>query len=134
MKQKYIILRDDKEKKMIIREFAELDKDVMSALYEETYDQKVIQAAIKEGKDEIITAICTNNLYPFGEYAEKMAESIIELYQTKDKPSAELFFDDKEMILKEQDIPVVEEVKTEAEPEKETDKADDLLKDDDPKK
>jgi hypothetical protein len=37
MKQKYEILKDEDNKRLIIREYAELDKDVMSLLCEESY-------------------------------------------------------------------------------------------------
>ncbi|MCK7511232.1 MAG: hypothetical protein MZV70_49000 [Desulfobacterales bacterium] len=49
MKQKYEILRDDDNKRLIIREFAELDKDTMSLLCEESYDKKAIKSAIGHG-------------------------------------------------------------------------------------
>jgi hypothetical protein len=34
MKQKYAIVRDDKNKQLIVREFAELDKEILSLLCE----------------------------------------------------------------------------------------------------
>ncbi|MCK7503842.1 MAG: hypothetical protein MZV70_06840 [Desulfobacterales bacterium] len=43
MKQKYEILRDEDSKRLIIREYAELDKDVMSLLCEESYDRKAVK-------------------------------------------------------------------------------------------
>jgi hypothetical protein len=83
MKQKYTIVRDDKNNQLIIREFAELDKEILSLLCEETYDQKLIRAAIKSGKEELIAALRTNNLYPPGIYADKIANAVKELYRTK---------------------------------------------------
>ena len=56
MRQKYEIVRDDDNKRLIIREFAELDKDVMSPLCEETYDRKSIKSAITLGRDALIAA------------------------------------------------------------------------------
>ena len=98
MKQKYSIIKDDKNKQLIIREFAELDKEILSLLCEETYEQKVILAAIKSGKDNLISALRTNNLYPPGIYAGKIADAVKELYVTKGKESEELFFDDLELL------------------------------------
>jgi hypothetical protein len=66
MKQKYTIIKDSKNKQLIVREFAELDKEILSLLCEETYEQKVILAAIKKGKEDLISALRTNNLYPPG--------------------------------------------------------------------
>jgi len=98
MKQKYTIVRDDNNKQLIIREFAELDKQILSLLCEETYDSKVIRAAIKSGRENLISALRTNNLYPPGIYAEKIADSVKELYATKGQESTDLFFDDLELL------------------------------------
>jgi hypothetical protein len=101
MKQKYTIVRDDKNKQLIIREFAELDKEVLSLLCEETYEQKAIRAAIKSGREDLISALRTNNLYPPGIYAEKIADAVKELFSAKGKESEDLFFDDLELLTKE---------------------------------
>jgi len=101
MKQKYTIVRDDKNKQLIIREFAELDKEILSLLCEETYEQKAIRAAIKSGREDLISALRTNNLYPPGIYAEKIADAVKELFSTKGKESEDLFFDDLELLTKE---------------------------------
>jgi len=101
MKQKYTIVKDDKNKQLIIREFAELDKEVLSLLCEETYEQKAIRAAIKSGKEDLISALRTNNLYPPGIYAEKIAGAVKDLFATKGKESEDLFFDDLELLTKE---------------------------------
>jgi hypothetical protein len=105
MKQKYTIIKDSKNKQLIVREFAELDKEILSLLCEETYEQKVILAAIKKGKEDLISALRTNNLYPPGNnlyppgiYAKKIADAVKELYATKDRESEELFFDDRELL------------------------------------
>jgi hypothetical protein len=101
MKQKYTIVRDEQNKQLIIREFAELDKEMLSLLCEETYEQKAIRAAIKKGKEYLISALRTNNLYPPGIYAEKIAEAIKRLYATKGKESEDLFFDDLELLARD---------------------------------
>ncbi|MGD9120378.1 MAG: hypothetical protein PVG59_06810 [Desulfobacterales bacterium] len=98
MKQKYTIVKDDKNNQLIIREFAELDKQILSLLCEETYDSKMIRAAVKQGRSHLITALRTNNLYPPGIYAEKIAASVTELYATKGQQSLDLFFDDLELL------------------------------------
>ena len=127
MKQKYTIVRDDKNNQLIIREFAELDKQILSLLCEETYDSKMIRAAIKQGSSHLITALRTNNLYPPGIYAAKIAESVTALYATKEQQSLDLFFDDLELLAR------ANEPKPEAaeEPdEKEDGDIDELLEDD----
>ena len=102
MKQKYTIVRDDKNKQLIIREFAELDKEILSLLCEETYDEKQIRAAIRKDRETLIAALRTNNLYPPGIYADKIADAVKNLYTAKAKASEDLFFDDLELLAKEQ--------------------------------
>ena len=100
MKQKYLILKDKKEKQYKIQEFAELDKEMLSLLCEEAYDYKTITDSISEGKDELISALRTNNMYPPGIYAERIAEALIELHTKKSKESVELYFDDVHLLTK----------------------------------
>ena len=127
MKQKYTIIKDDKNKQLIIREFAELDKEILSLLCEETYEQKMILAAIKKGKEGLIAALRTNNLYPPGIYANKIADAVKDLYATKGKESEELFFDDLELLAR-QNKPQPQE---DEEPvEEQGEEMDDLLEDD----
>ena len=101
MKQKYQIIRDDDNKRLIIREFAELDKDVMSLLCEESYDRKAVKAAISQGREELSAALRTKNLYPPGIYIGKIADKVAELYGNKEKTSDELVFDDIEFLARE---------------------------------
>ena len=98
MKQKYLIRKGEDKKNIIIQEFAELDKDTLSLLCEETYDIKGIKSAISEGKEAVVSAIRTWNMYPAGVYAEKIADSIITLYKSKDQDSVEVYFDDFDLI------------------------------------
>jgi len=125
MKQKYTIVRDDKNKQLIIREFAELDKEILSLLCEETYDEKRIRAAIRSGKEELIAALRTNNLYPPGIYADKIADAVKNLYAAKAKESEDLFFDDLELLAKE---PKIEADKEQV--EKDSEDLDDVLEED----
>jgi hypothetical protein len=125
MKQKYTIVRDDKNQQLIIREFAELDKEILSLLCEETYDHKSIRAAIKSGKEALIAALRTNNLYPPGIYADKIANAVKELYATKAKESVDLFFNDLELLAKGSKAEAVEE-----DLEKDSEDIDEVLEED----
>ena len=98
MKQKYLILKNEDQSELIIREFAELDKDDMSLLCEETYDNKKIQSAISKDKDALIGALRTPNMYPAGIYADRIAASVIALYESKGQEPIEVFFDDFEFV------------------------------------
>ena len=124
MKQKYLILKGEDNKNIIIQEFAELDKDMLSLLCEETYDIKTIKSAVSKGKDAVASVIRTSNMYPAGVYAEKIADSVITLYESKDQDSVEVYFDDFDLITARKKKGVVE--KTEEAPTE----IDDLIDDD----
>jgi len=102
MKQKYLISKEDDQKKLIIKEFAELDKEMLSLLCEEEYDNKIIKSAISEGKEALISELRTNNMYPPGIYAEKIAQAVIDIFDSKDSQSIELSFNDVDLLIKEQ--------------------------------
>jgi len=98
MKQKYLIINDRDHRQIKIQEFAELNKQMLSLLCEESYDYKIIKSAIKAGTGTLISALRTNNLYPPGIYAEKIASAVADLYKSKDQESLELFFDDVNLL------------------------------------
>jgi hypothetical protein len=98
MKQKYEIVKDEDAKRLIIREYAELDKDVMSLLCEESYDKKAVKSAISSGRESLVTALRTKNLYPPGLYAGKIADKVMEMYGAKGKMAEEIVFDDLEFL------------------------------------
>ena len=122
MKQKYVIARDKEKKELVIREFAELDKDALSPLCEEIYDAKIILSAIKAGKDTLIRVLRTKNMYPPGIYANQIADAVQSIFAAKDPESVELFFDDIELINQDQQMP-----ETPDELESESEEIDELL-------
>ncbi|MDX2440681.1 MAG: hypothetical protein QNK40_09030 [Desulfobacterales bacterium] len=102
MKQKFLISKENDQKKLIIKEFAELDKEKLSLLCEEEYDNKIIKSAILQGKETLIAELRTNNMYPPGVYAEKIAQAVIDIFGSKDSQSIELSFNDIDLLIKEQ--------------------------------
>ena len=101
MKQKFLISKENDKKKLIIKEFAELDKERLSLLCEEEYDNKIIKSAISQGKEALISELRTNNMYPPGVYAEKIAQAVIDIFGSKDSQSIELSFNDVDLLIKE---------------------------------
>ena len=128
MKQKYVVLLDNENEKLSIQEYAELDKEMLSLLCEETYDAGAIKAAMDKDHHALIQALRTNNMYPPGVYTDRIASAIVDMFQPGANASAELFFEEREMF-----DPVVEEGDDDAEVDGE-DKSgmdvDDLLDDD----
>jgi hypothetical protein len=109
MKQKFIIENDNLKSELNIKEYANLDReqknnplasnsDSYTLLCEETYDKERMLSAIEKGKENLVSAIRTHNIFPIIIYAEKIADAVIEVYSGGDDLSIELLFDDKELL------------------------------------
>ena len=96
MKQKYSIYKDTEKQTLVIKEYGELNKEILSLLCEETYPEDVILAAIKEGKEALIKVLRTRNMYPPGVFANSIADLVIALYGSEGEQSTEIMLDDKE--------------------------------------
>jgi len=97
MKQKYSIHKDIENKNLVIKEYAELDKEILSLLCEETYPEEVVTAAISDDKEKLIAVLRTRNMYPPSVFANSIADLVIALYGSDGEQSTEIFFDDKEI-------------------------------------
>jgi hypothetical protein len=106
MKQKYTISKNDEKTGIIIKEYAELDKEMFSLLCEETFESEIVKAAIAKGKAALIQTLRTQNLFPIGIYSEAIADAVIRLYEAGDDQPVELAFDDLDLMTKEGDIPL----------------------------
>jgi hypothetical protein len=110
MRQKYLISRDGTSKKLKIREYAVIDKDMKKAaspmlqpanyscLCEETYENEIINRSIAKGMNALIAILRTHNIFPIEPYVTKIAESVMALYQSSEEGLVELFFDDKDLV------------------------------------
>jgi len=105
MKQKYVILKNNEKNELIIKEFAELNKDAFTLTCEETFHGKLVESAINKGSQALIATLRTKHMYPTGTCAAKIAEEVIDLYKSKDADSTELYFDDKEFLPKGRGAP-----------------------------
>jgi hypothetical protein len=97
MKQKYVVLLDKEVDQLAIQEYAELDKEMLSLLCEETYDAQAIKAAMEKDRNALIQALRTHNMYPPGGYTERIADAVVEMLQPGGNTSAELFFEEREL-------------------------------------
>jgi hypothetical protein len=115
MKQKFHIQKNDSEHVLIIRESAELDKDAMSLLCEVTFQADAIKNAIASGREALIAALRTRNMYPPRTYAEMIADAVQNLYQSKDSDTTELVFNDLDLLDQEQaSTTVIDDVEDDA--------------------
>jgi len=101
MKHKYLIERNTEQKQLTIKEYAELDKEALSFLCQETYAEEKIAAAITKGKDALIAALRTPNMYPSGLFANKIVEVVLTMYGPEPSPSSEVVLDDADFIIKQ---------------------------------
>lgn len=109
MKQRYFISRDEKTSELTIEEYAviagnvkrheisALAKNDFTLLCIESYEGKMIKKAISQGKEALVAALRTDNLYPISIYADVIADSVIEIYETNNSLSKELLFDDRDL-------------------------------------
>jgi hypothetical protein len=104
MKQKYVIEKADDGEGIVVKEYAELDKEILSLLCQERYVKADLAAAQARGKTALIEAIRTNNMYPPSFYADQIADAVIGLMSSDTDPTTELFFDDRELFLQEEAV------------------------------
>lgn len=102
MLQKYEIIKDNPQKSLKIREYAIIDKQLKNVsssmlhpedyalLHEETYDSKNIQSAISNGMVDLVSALRTPIFFPDANNIAMIAESVVKLYDSKNKKSVEL--------------------------------------------
>jgi hypothetical protein len=129
MKQKFSLIRDTQKDRLIIKEYAELDKEILSLLCEESYPDETIKTAINQGVQSLIAVIRTHNMYPPKIYAEKIATAIGGMYIDDGNPTVDLFLDDRELFSENaQDVLLPDQ---EEEPEGDDDnvEVDELLED-----
>jgi len=98
MKQKYMIVRDDEKNSLILREFAELDKDILSLLCEQIYDRNAVQAKMAESDMALVTLLRTKNMFPPSSCMEKIVSAVREVYGPDGPSSAEAVFDDSQLL------------------------------------
>jgi hypothetical protein len=101
MKQKYTIHKDTEGKRLIIKEYAELDKEILSLLCEESYRDDQVVVAIQKGTEALVRALRTRNMYPPSAVASRIASAVVSLYDTGNEQAIEITFDDKELFEKE---------------------------------
>jgi len=111
MRQKYKISKNMAKGELTIREYAIIEKNNKKSasstepregnfafLNEETYESEMIVDAITKGLNSLIASIRTLNMFPVKENASKIAESVVELYNSSEDGAVELIFDDVELM------------------------------------
>ena len=123
MKIKFSIIKDQDKNKLVITEYAELDKDNQALLCKQSYDDEIIRGS--KTKKEMINLLRTNNLFPPSNQMDEIAQAVMNLYESDSTDEQELNFDDIDMFIdEEEEIDEIEETAEAA------DDIDDLLDDD----
>lgn len=99
MRQKYLILKNDENNELIIREFTEQNKEMFSLVCEETYDSKIVESSIAIDRQHFISTLRTRNFYPPEIYADKIAESVMAVYGAENNQPVEVFIDDADLLV-----------------------------------
>ena len=124
MKQKYTIQKNDENNVLSIKEFAELDKEIMSMICEQKYDMGRIREAKERGAGFLMSALRTDNMYPPSMYMEKIAEAVMEILNSNTDQPFDVQIEELDFLLKDREkAPVVEEI------EEESSEIDDILDD-----
>ncbi|MEE4607606.1 MAG: hypothetical protein V2L15_01855 [Desulfobacteraceae bacterium] len=117
MKQKYAISREADLQRLVIKEFAELDKEMFSLLCEEQYPEEAIRTAMAEGTDALIAAFRTRNFYPTYAFATRIAEAIVTLLGQDGVEPIEVVIDDAEFLNRRRTEPTTPRPETDEEAE-----------------
>ena len=112
MKQKYSIKKDDTKSTLVIKEYSELDKEIMSFMGEQEYDQEDIVRAIAATGDELVNVLRNNDFYPPRVIADQLAEKITEIYNADINDAVEILLNDADFLAKEEskEDPVIPEI------------------------
>ena len=104
--QKYEIIKDSSKKMLKIREYAVIDKRLKNVsqsllrpedyalLHEETYDTNIIRSAMSNGTMDLVSTLRTPIFFPNAKNIATIAESVVKLYNSKNKKSIELILKD----------------------------------------
>ena len=113
MLQRYDLSMDGDIDRLSIKEFAVLGRTLRKSdlsepsnedfifIHEVTYDGDTIRAAIKEGREGLISELRSDDFFPIRPCAEVIADGVIELFENHSDPFPKLFFDDRTLFSSE---------------------------------
>jgi hypothetical protein len=131
MKQQFFIEPGEEKHELLIKEYAEVEKDNFKLLCTEIFDAKALRKALEEGEDVLIKALRTRNFFPPVGIAGMLAGKVAVFLSSRSKERVELAFDDKEVLQKKEAAKDLLEdlVEDEASEDEAADELDDLLDD-----
>ena len=82
-----------------------LREDHFDLIGEQNYDGEAIARSAEAGQVELVETLRTPNLYPIAPYAQRIAESVIDLIADDADRCIDLFFDDNELFVTDVPMP-----------------------------
>jgi len=115
MRQKYHIFKNDEKNELFIQEYAvvegrpkrgdlpKIHEENFALLCEQIYDARAIKSSIGSGKESLISLLRNPHFFPIHQCIQKIADTVISLYASKDKESIVLIFDDTDLLIPDGD-------------------------------
>lgn len=103
MKHKYVLSKDNGNGEFLIKEYAELNKDIFSPVCESVYETNQVESAVKAGHGAVIAKMRAQNFFPPIGFSEKIARGVIDLVSSTEQNMVEVYCDDCEHLNVDQD-------------------------------
>ena len=100
MKHKFVLSKENENATLLIREFAELNKDTFVLVCEASYDAEQIREAMARGREAVLAKVRTPNFYPPITFTERVVSGVLDLMGAEEKRMVELFCEDAEFLTK----------------------------------
>jgi hypothetical protein len=103
MKHKYVFSKDTTTGEVLIREYAELNKEIFSPVCETVYEAKQFEEALSQGPAALMAEMRTRNFYPPSSFSEKIVLGISDMISSGDQEMVEIYCDDADFLTKSLD-------------------------------
>jgi hypothetical protein len=97
MKQKFLLLKSQDHKELIIKELAELDAGKFSVVCQEKHAADAVKKYLAN-PGRLMDMLRSDNMFPPGHVMDRLINAISELIESEEKESMELVVDDMDLI------------------------------------
>ncbi|MBW2368145.1 MAG: hypothetical protein JRH15_09690 [Deltaproteobacteria bacterium] len=102
MKHKYVVSRSGNNNQLTIKEYAELDKEIFTLVYQVSYDVESLIAAASQGKVALMSMLRTQNFFPPKLILDRLTEATIKFIESDAQELMEFCCDDTDYLVKKQ--------------------------------
>lgn len=100
MKHKYVFGKDNDTGQLIIREYAELSKEIFTTVCESRCEVKQIEEAVAGGHEAVMAKMRNMNFFPPSSFLDRIAHGVTELITSGEQNAVEVYCDDSEFLTK----------------------------------